>query len=173
MATGDNQSIKVSDKETSEGHDVLFFIPVRILVAMKLKQLNLDYNIDCRNLPTSWRLGIIYGHKPETGQVFCTVTLTRTDVGNGCLNVFVLISYVNGEGCFIRFPRLIGSDQVFAGGKIEGFVEESRHPGYRSYIFSMGLLLRISMFVRYCHSGICHDKAHSSNEEKETHYSKM
>ncbi|GBM55728.1 hypothetical protein AVEN_196620-1 [Araneus ventricosus] len=170
----DTSNVTINDDETYDGHNVLYLIPVRILAAMKSEPFNVDYNINCHNLPTSWRLGITYEQKPETGNVSCFVTLSRTDVGNGNLNVFVLVSYVDDNGRFVRYPKLIGSGQVLAGGKVQGSVEESRYPGYRSYIYSLGLVLRVSMFVRNCHFGMkFHDKAYSSTDAKETHHSKI
>ncbi|KAF8788942.1 hypothetical protein HNY73_006929 [Argiope bruennichi] len=174
MAISNDQRVMIYDNDSSDGHDVYCYIPVRDLVGLNSRPFTVDYNTNCPDLSTSWRLGIVYKQNPETGNVTCFVTLNRTDVKVGYVKVFVLVSYLDANGLVVHYPKLIGTGQILAGDKIQGSSEEARHPGYRSYIFSLGLFLRVSMFFRNCHSEArLHAKARFCTGEKKMYRSKM
>ncbi|GBN03250.1 hypothetical protein AVEN_229028-1 [Araneus ventricosus] len=154
MAANNDQGVRINEIEVVNGHNVHFLVSVRNLVAMQSRPLILEHFNNCRNFPTSWRLRIVYEQEPETGKVSCSVSLTRTDFGNGYVNISVSVSYLDNNDGDFRFSEEICNGQMFSGSVTEGYIEEKRHPGYISHIFSLGLILRISMHIRYCHAAV-------------------
>ncbi|CAL1294092.1 unnamed protein product [Larinioides sclopetarius] len=146
------EDFKITDEETSNGHNIHYSFPVRKLVVRQSWPLVSDYNIDCSLLPTSWKLGISYEQLIETGKISCLVSLTRTDRINNPVEVIVKVSVVNEKTECLRWPSEICSSQRMRTDEmIKGSFEDSRDPGLRSYVLSLDLFLRVTILVRSCH----------------------
>ncbi|CAL1294091.1 unnamed protein product [Larinioides sclopetarius] len=152
MAAYTEQSVKIIAEETSNGHNIHYSFPVRSLVIRESWPLLLDYNLNCPILPTSWSLGITYKQLPETGEVSCFFTLTRTDLENVNVNATVSISLLDDRNDFVRGPISICSNQMDAYDTMQGKFESSIDPGLRSFVLSLDLFLRISLLLQSCHS---------------------
>ncbi|KAF8763669.1 hypothetical protein HNY73_021827 [Argiope bruennichi] len=153
VASNNVQGIRINETEISYGHIIDFLLPVRSLVALKSKPLVLEYHCNCGNVPTSWKLSIAYEQEPETGRVLCNVSLNRIDSGIDFVVVSVTVSYLDKDDLYFRYSEIIGGE-MFSGDETEGSFEDSRHPGYISYIFSLGLILKISLSIKNCHTAV-------------------
>ncbi|GBM48177.1 hypothetical protein AVEN_138307-1 [Araneus ventricosus] len=141
-----NQTVKIIEEHTNEGHYVHYSFSVTDLVAIQPWSITWDFQTECEFVATSWRFRILFRQFSKKRRVSCSVSLKRRDSEKRGVKAFVWISFFDVDGrSLFDFPKRIYSEGILPGDEMHGSIGDRFFRGQTLYI-------GITIFIRCCHS---------------------
>ncbi|GBL85848.1 hypothetical protein AVEN_63178-1 [Araneus ventricosus] len=149
MAEGNLKGVVTRDEQVSDGHKIIYKFKVYRLDFIERTFHPLEYNTQCRTIPTSWKMELKCERVSEVYDSYTfSIKLKRKDSSNHRVKASLYVSFYDVDGTPALYPISSSKDRMVHDDELHGTFYN-----ILPSVLSKLVAVEVAIAVKKCHTG--------------------